>query len=307
MEIIKNEDIKTTKKGRKKLQEPIKEPSPFLEDEEDLLPSLKDVICNDYVVESMKEFATDYFQHKEEMRKLGLHILKGIILYGYTGNGKTFLAKAVINDLIRHNPKLRYQYKLCVELKATSQAATIERIKDFFADIKAINKRDNKETVLVMDEIDSISGGRGTKSVINKVVTETLLQIEFGGDGVYIIGTTNLLHGIDSAILSRFKLFYVDFPNQVQRLTLLERLTKPIKIKDRHVLSKLAEKIDKWTIRDISKFCSGLYIEAKRKNITLDEKNIDWYYLHHFKGQTYIDVMAERSDYARRYKEREEQ
>jgi len=69
--------------------------------------------------------------------------------------------------------------------------------------------RDNKPSIIFIDEIDSLCGARneGQSESSKRVLTEFLVQMQGVGHdmkGVLVLGATNLPWGLDSAIRRRF-------------------------------------------------------------------------------------------------------
>ena len=89
--------------------------------------------------------------------------------------------------------------------------------------------RDNKPTIIFIDEVDSMCGSRdsGTASeASNRVKTEFLVQMQGVGsnnDGILILGATNVPWKLDSAIRRRFeKRIYIPLPDENSRKRLIE-------------------------------------------------------------------------------------
>ncbi|OYT47003.1 hypothetical protein B6U79_04825 [Candidatus Bathyarchaeota archaeon ex4484_231] len=142
---------------------------------------------------------------------------KGFIFYGPPGTGKTLLAKAIAgeNDVWFYNINgpsiLQGRY-----------GDPEKTIRDIFADA-----RKNAPAIIFFDEIDSIAPKRGTHDpIVDRVVSQLLTEI----DGftpltnVVVIGATNRIEILDTALLERFtRHFNFTYPkNNAEKLEILK-------------------------------------------------------------------------------------
>lgn len=147
------------------------------------------------------------WQNREKYK--GLKMVKGILLYGPPGVGKTFLSKALGSRLgmnvisIKGSDVLsKYHGDAPVKLRSYFEKA-----------------RELSPSMIVIDEIDAIASSRDTNRSGADLVNELLSQMD-GYDeltDVLVIGTTNFLQSIDEAILrpGRFDLkIEIPFPNR---------------------------------------------------------------------------------------------
>lgn len=296
--LVDKEDLKSS--GRPILPEPLKDIDKNNRCKE---IAMVDVIGHDAIKEKMKKMLVDVFENgtRRKLVDAGLPVPKGIIIYGPPGTGKTRISKACVNEYVRRNKNLRYEFVKATTLLGGSQAKASDSIHEFFDRIKKKQIAEGKEgTILVIDEFDALAGSRNSKSVVTKKKVEALLEEEFGGDDIYIIGPTNRPQDIDVAVISRFVRLYAGFPNYEDRLRLFEYYTKTIKIKDRHILLQLAEETEGWVGRDISSLCAELLIEQETKNVSLDYNDVKYHIRHNF--QSYGDSMKKIREYGDWYK-----
>lgn len=147
-------------------------------------------------------------RYSEKFAQFGITRPSGVMLYGPPGCGKTLIAKAVscmshCNFLAIKGPELITKYVGDSE----------KHLRDLFE-----KARNMSPCVLFFDEIDSLCSRRGKNEFGNRIVNQilTLLDgIEDRGE-VYIIGATNRIESIDSALLrsGRFdKVVEVPLPN----------------------------------------------------------------------------------------------
>ena len=163
-----------------------------------------------YGLQSQKTIITDhivqYIKHKSMFTEMGLKSIKGIILHGPPGNGKTLLAKAVANEvdwnfILVSGPELLSKYV----------GESEEQVRVVFERARLYSP-----CIIFFDEIDSIAPRRD-KSQDTHVYASTVGQLlaEIDGirplDDVIIMGATNRLELVDPALLREgridFKLF----------------------------------------------------------------------------------------------------
>lgn len=88
--------------------------------------------------------------------------------------------------------------------------------------------REKKPSIIFIDEIDSLCGGRseGENDSTRRIKTEFLVQMQGVGndmDGVLVLGATNIPWELDSAIRRRFqKRIYISLPCPTARAHLFK-------------------------------------------------------------------------------------
>lgn len=149
--------------------------------------------------------------------KVGIEPLKGVLLYGPPGCGKTLLAKAVANET-----KAAFIKVTASELVQKYIGEGARMVRELFQ-----LARSKTPSIIFIDEIDAVGGRRADISISGeREVQRTLLQLLSEMDGfspkgdIKIIGATNRIDLLDPALLrpGRFdRVLEIPAPNQAGR------------------------------------------------------------------------------------------
>lgn len=178
----------------------------------------------------------EYLKDPARFNKVGARPLKGVLLYGPPGNGKTMLAKAIAGE---------------------AQASFIEQEASSFVQIyvgsgplavKNLFKkaREMKPCVIFIDEIDALGGDRaGLNPSDERALTVNALLAEMDGfednTGIIVIAATNRMEELDPALIrpGRFdRKVKISLPNRNDRYSILKAHAKK--------LPKININFDKW-------------------------------------------------------------
>jgi len=218
------------------------------------------------------------------LQKMGLMHVRGVLLYGAPGCGKTLIARKIGKMLVDKEPKVVNGPEIFSKYVGGSE----ENIRNLFADAKAEmqSKGDESELhVIILDEIDAICRQRGTTrgdtGVGDSVVNQLLSFIDGveALNNILIIGMTNRKDMLDEALLRPGRLevhVEIGLPDEHGRVQILNIHTKGMKengFLDVGVkVEDLAAKTKNYTGAEIEGVCKAAASYAFERNI--DKSNL---------------------------------
>lgn len=217
-------------------------------------------------------------KYRELYENSNMESSKGILLYGPKGCGKTLLAKVIANEgsinfLSVKGPELLNMY-----LGESERA-----VRQCFQ-----RARNSAPCVIFFDEIDALCPERtgsnanaAAERVVNMLLTEMDGMEE--RNQVFVIGATNRLEKIDSAMLrpGRLeKIIYIGLPSPADRKDILKSITKnktKPKISDDVDFEKIGHDIrcDNFSGADIANLVREATLNAVREYIKTPESRKD--------------------------------
>lgn len=203
-------------------------------------------------ISEMREVIELPLKNPDLFKKVGIDPLRGILLHGPPGNGKTQLARAVARET--DSTFVRVVGSEFVK-KYIGEGARI--VREVFS-----LAREKSPSILFIDEIDAI-GARRTDTGVSgdREVERTMMQLLAEIDGfdplgnIKIVGATNRIDILDPALLrpGRFdRIIEVPAPNRRARLSILQIHSKNMNMQD----------IDLQTITDLTEGASGADLRA---------------------------------------------
>lgn len=146
----------------------------------------------------------------------------GILLYGPPGTGKSYLAKAVATEANSTFFSVSSSDLISKWMGESERLSWQDLIDDRLVKQLFAMARQNKPSIIFIDEVDAITGtrGEGESEASRRVKTEFLVQMNVlprqiywwqqgvGNDpsGVLVLGATNIPWQLDSAIRRRYDL-----------------------------------------------------------------------------------------------------
>ena len=185
--------------------------------------------------------------------ELGITLSQGVLFYGDAGTGKTRTAKALANHVngelfIVGGPELVSKY----------YGETERQIRNVFQEAQRAADAEDSVSIIFFDELDSMVPPRNQADETERRIVAQLLSEMDGFDergDIIVIGATNLIDAIDSAILrpGRFdeKLEFTK-PSLGDRQSILEILLDETPTTDDVDLAVIAQQTEEFTGADLA-------------------------------------------------------
>ncbi|MBI4317034.1 MAG: AAA family ATPase [Chloroflexi bacterium] len=197
-------------------------------------------------------------------RQLGIGAPKGIIFYGPPGTGKTHLARAVANEI-----RAQFFYINGPDIVGTVHGETEGNLRRMFAEATH-----HAPSVIFIDELDAIAPKRGESGAHSDTRAVTQLLSLLDGlrrvDGVIVIGTTNRIEAIDTALRrpGRFdREIFIGPPDARGRLEILQIHTRemPLSGDALDALPEMARITPGFVGADLMELCREAGLRALRR------------------------------------------
>ncbi len=213
---------------------------------------LDDVIGLDDAKRALYDAVEVPILHPALVKRYDIKSIKGILLFGPPGTGKTMLMKAIANEL---------EDVTFITLQGSDVAKNgfenaLNVIKDAFN-----RARENAPSVIFIDEIDALLPSRNDSSEIaTHITSEFLQQIDGikGSNNIVIVGSTNRPDMLEPAFLrpGRIdKFIFVPPPKKQERERIFEANLKNAPCEKGMDFGALAEITEGYTGADIANIC----------------------------------------------------
>lgn len=177
-------------------------------------------------------FLVDVLKNPNDYKGKGVRQVKGVILEGPPGNGKTLFAKALAQEA-----GVRFIATKGADFQSAMMSMGSRKIRMLFSKANR-----NKPCIVFIDEFDSIGerrnyAGTGIDKENNRIITAMLNEMDgfTANNGLLVIAATNSFASLDPALVrpGRFDLkYHIGEPDYATRLRLVEIYTKDKKLED---------------------------------------------------------------------------
>ena len=220
------------------------------------------------VLEECTEIIT-YIENKDRFKKIGAEMPRGILLEGPPGTGKTLLARAIASAT--NSTFISIAASEFVELFVGMGAS---RVRELFK-----NARENKPSIIFIDEIDAVGRQRGAGiNMANDEREQTLNQLLYEMDGfndnedVIIIAATNRKDVLDQALLrpGRFdRIIKVPLPDKSSREKILSYYLENKALEKPFDINLIAELTSGFSGAQLKNLINEAAILSARNNYTI--------------------------------------
>ena len=195
--------------------------------------TLKNVVGLENVKEALNDRLVRYYEKKSEYKKYGITPEKGMLLASIPGCGKSMVMKSIRNDYKGNKNFIVKSIEHGFIMRGTVGSAS-RSVRKFFEELR--ERSQDKDVVLLMDEIDDLFPSRGKGGVLAYERTTAFLeqvdgQFDDGKNSIFIIGASNQPYNIDPGIIRNGrlgKLFIIEPPNAEERKLLFRAYMKEL-------------------------------------------------------------------------------
>lgn len=229
--------------------------------------SLRSLGGMDSIIDELMEVVGLPILHPEIYSSTGIQPPRGVLLHGPPGCGKTSIANALAGDL-----KVPFINISAPSVVSGMSGESEKKVRELFEEAKSL-----APCLVFIDEIDAITpkrDGGAQREMERRIVAQLLTcmdELAFdktGGKPVIIIGATNRPDSLDAALrrAGRFdREICINVPGEDARLSILENMTKNLKIHGDLGLSEIAKMTPGFVGADLKALVTAAGISAIKR------------------------------------------
>lgn len=229
--------------------------------------SLRSLGGMDNIIDELMEVVGLPILHPEIYSSTGIQPPRGVLLHGPPGCGKTSIANALAGDL-----KVPFINISAPSVVSGMSGESEKKVRELFDEAKSL-----APCLVFIDEIDAITpkrDGGAQREMERRIVAQLLTcmdELAFdktGGKPVIIIGATNRPDSLDAALrrAGRFdREICINVPSEDSRLSILENMTKNLKIQGDLGLKEIAKMTPGFVGADLKALVTAAGISAIKR------------------------------------------
>jgi len=202
--------------------------------------------------------------------KFGLPLLKGLLLVGIPGTGKSLTAKALGNTW--GLPVIKFDMSRLLSSRIGDSENNMLRVLKILENVSPV--------VVFIDEIEKSMAGLESSTFSDagttaRIISTFLAWMQDNTKPIFIVATANAIQYVAPELISRFdKVFFVNLPQKEERKEIFKIHLKAVKRDpDLFDLDSLAEKSKDLSGREIEQVVKDALYSAfyKKREITMDD------------------------------------
>ena len=158
----------------------------------------------EHQIEEIKSVVDVTIMSNKYAKEFGVKPMKGLLLWGPPGCGKTLIVKAIVRQILGKDTAERgeFVYVKGAELLSKWVGDTEQAIISIFKEARDYEDRTKKKSVIFIDEAEAILGQRGKGLLSSTVVPTFLSEMDgLGKNTPFMILSTNRPEDIDDAVM----------------------------------------------------------------------------------------------------------